>query len=234
MKQELSGKVAVISGASSGVGKSIAIGLAEEGAGVILLGRNSKALEEVALQCGFGATRHKIDLLNETDIVKLGDIVKSVDILVHSAGVFVEVGSASVSNFGLLHRVNVIAPIVLTQVFLPQLKAQHGHIVFINSTAALGAQVSQYAATKQVLKVLADSLREEVNSYGVRVLSIYLGRTATPMQAEIHRLEGKPYVPAQLIQPAQIAAVVVNALTLGPEAEITDMKIRPTVKPGAK
>jgi NADP-dependent 3-hydroxy acid dehydrogenase YdfG len=103
----------------------------------------------------------------------------------------------------------------------------------LTSTAGLvsSAGLSQYSATKHALKALADILREEVNPHGVRVLSVYLGRTATPMQAGIRQTEGKSYRPDQLIQPDQVAAVVVGALTIGPEAEIMDVRIRPTLKP---
>lgn len=73
---------------------------------------------------------------------------------------------------------------------------------------------------------------EEVNPDGVRVSSVYLGRTATPMQAEVHKWEGKPYAPERLIQPEQVAAVVIAALLLGPEAEITDLSIRPAIRLG--
>jgi NADP-dependent 3-hydroxy acid dehydrogenase YdfG len=79
---------------------------------------------------------------------------------------------------------------------------------------------------------LADSLREEVNAQGVRVLSVFLGRTATPMQAKVHQWEGKSYTPERLIQPEQVASVVLGALVLGPEAEITDIRICPTINPG--
>ena len=88
-----------------------------------------------------------------------------------------------------------------------------------------------YAATKYAFKALADSLREEVNAEGVRGLSVYLGRTASPMQAMIHAIEGKPYHPEYLLQPSDVAAVVLNALCLPCTAEMTDISIRPMRKP---
>lgn len=107
-----------------------------------------------------------------------------------------------------------------------------GQIVFINSSAGLNARadVGQYAATKHALKAIADSLREEVNADGVRVLSMFLGRTATPMQDAVHKMEGKEYHPECLIQPEDVAAVVVNALSLPRTAEVTDIHIRPMNK----
>jgi NADP-dependent 3-hydroxy acid dehydrogenase YdfG len=246
MSRELNGrlynKVAVVTGGSSGVGRSIALALAAEGANLALLGRNVDLLDEVAKQCrqsGSKVVCYRVDLLNETEIYEVKDRVTEdfdgLDILIHSAGVIAlsNVATASLSDFNLQHRCNVLAPFTLTQLLLPTLTRRRGHIVFVNSSVGLagGPGVSQYSATKHALKALADSLREEVNRYGVRVLSIYLGRTATPMQAKIHQWEGKSYMPEELIQPEQVASVVINALTLGPEAEITDVRIRPTSKP---
>jgi NADP-dependent 3-hydroxy acid dehydrogenase YdfG len=91
--------------------------------------------------------------------------------------------------------------------------------------------VGPYAATKHALKAFADSFREEVNAEGLRVLSVYLGRTASPMQARIHALEGKAYHPEYLLQPSDVAAVVLNALCLPRTAEVTDISLRPLRKP---
>jgi NADP-dependent 3-hydroxy acid dehydrogenase YdfG len=90
--------------------------------------------------------------------------------------------------------------------------------------------VSQYAAVKHGLKGLADALRAEVNSAGVRVISVYPGQTATAMQERRYAIEGRAYQPERLIQPADVAALVVNALGLARTAEVTDIQIRPTLK----
>jgi NADP-dependent 3-hydroxy acid dehydrogenase YdfG len=102
-------------------------------------------------------------------------------------------------------------------------------VVFINSSAgpAPRAGIAAYAASKAALKALAESLRAEVNPGGVRVLSVFPGRTATAMQEEVHRLEGKAYEPERLLQPADVAAAVVNALCLPRTAEVTDINVRP-------
>ena len=89
---------------------------------------------------------------------------------------------------------------------------------------------AQYDSTKHALKALADSLRGEINRHGVRVLSVYLGRTASEMQERIHRMEGKPYRPELLLQPNDVASIVVNVLSLPRTAEVTDISIRPMIK----
>ena len=239
----LSGKVAVVTGATSGVGRSIALALAAEGVALGLIGRRAEVLRAVARECsalGAKAILYKVDLLKDREVRSLKQQVirefGGVDILIHSAGVIMRanVASASLSDFDWQYQCNVRAPFALTQLFLSTLGKREGQIVFINSTAGLmaGAGISQYAATKHALKALADSLREEVNPLGIRVLSIYLGRTATPMQEKVHGWEGLDYNPDRLIQPGQVAENVVGALVLGREAEIMDIRIRPMLKPG--
>ena len=90
--------------------------------------------------------------------------------------------------------------------------------------------LAQYDLTKHALKAIADSLRGEVNPDGVRVLSVYLGRTASEMQERIHQAEGRPYRPELLLQPQDVASVIVNALSLPRTAEVTDIHIRPMLK----
>jgi NADP-dependent 3-hydroxy acid dehydrogenase YdfG len=247
MRQEpnkrLCKKVAVVTGASSGVGRSIALALAEEGAEVALLGRRMSLLRAVAKKCRQSGSRagcYKVDLRREMAVSKVTARITrefgGVDILIHSAGVIARsnVDAASLDDLDRHYQCNLRAPVALTRAFLLTLKRRKGQIVFINSTLGLvgTAGLTQYSATKHGLKAFADGLRDEVNPHGVRVLSVFLGRTATPMQAKVHQWEGKSYRPEQLIQPEQVASVVIGALTLGPEAEVTDVRIRPAIKPG--
>jgi short-subunit dehydrogenase len=241
MQIPLKGKAAIVTGATSGVGLSIALALACEGVGVALVGRRVGALREVTREClasGTKAVSYRVDLVKDKEVRQLKRrIIRDfggVDILVHSAGVFVrsDIATASLSDFDWQYRCNVRAPFALTQLFLPSLIERNGQIVFVNSTAGLvaSAGISQYSATKHALKALADSAREELNSSGVRVLSVYLGRTATPMQAKVCAEEGRSYHPERLIQPGQVAESVVAALALGREAEVTDIRMRPMLK----
>jgi NADP-dependent 3-hydroxy acid dehydrogenase YdfG len=157
-----------------------------------------------------------------------------VDILVHSAGIIVPgfLDHAPADDLDLQYHVNVRAPYVLTQALLPLMPAPGGQIVFLNSSVGLSSRgsVGQYAATKHALKAMADTLREELNQRGIKVMSIYLGRTATPMQAAVHAWESRPYHPALLLQPEDVAALVLHALSLPPTAEVTDIRIRPMRK----
>ena len=234
-----SNQVVVVTGASSGVGKAIATALAEAGASVALVGRNLKTLEAVASSAPERMKCYVADLLDDTALPELKKRILTdlgvVDGLVHSAGVFAmgRLETAPLEQFDLQYRCNVRAPYALTQIFLPTLIERQGQIVFINSTAGLsaGGGVSQYAATKHALKAVADSLRQEVNPQGVRVLSVYLGRTATPMQEAICKTEGKPYDAAYFIQPADVAQTLLHTLSLPRTAEIIDITLRPMKKP---
>jgi len=231
------GQTAVITGASSGIGRAIAQELGLHGARLCLLGRNREKLQNL------GAPGPPI--VYEVDLGRPGEIENfaadafrkcgRVDVLVHSAGV-VGLGAmenASVDELDSQMNINVRAPYLLTQALLPMLKSSRGQIVFINSTAGLsaGAGSGQYAASKHALKAVADSLREEVNAAGVRVLNVFVGRTATPMQAKVHAAEGRPYAPEKLIQPQDVASVVCHLLSLPRTVEVTAVHMRPAEPP---
>ena len=130
------------------------------------------------------------------------------------------------------YRTNVRGPYLLTQALLPLIRARRGQIVFVNSTVGLEARASvgQYASTQHALRALADALRAEVNADGVRVLSVYLGRTATARQERIFQLEKRPYSRELLMQPADVAEIILAALQLPRTAEVTDIRMRPLVK----
>ena len=125
---------------------------------------------------------------------------------------------------------NVRAPYALTQALLPALRTGSGDVVFVNSSAGAhppAASNGAYAATKHALRALADALRAEENENGVRVLSVYPGRTAGPLQERLHELEGRAYAPERLLQPEDVAAAAMAALALPRTAEATDLHITP-------
>jgi NADP-dependent 3-hydroxy acid dehydrogenase YdfG len=238
----LAGNVAVVTGASSGIGRAIALALAQHGATLCLVGRHRDTLTAVAAATPEPVSRsiHVFEAdLGEDETVRtlahaIGQQFQHVDILVHCGGVYGRgaLRDASIDQLDLLYRVNVRGPYLLTQLLLTSLTRRRGQIVFVNSTQGLnaGANVGQFAATQHALKAIADSLRQELNPDGVRVLSIYPGRTATPRTESVHKIENKTYQPELLLQPHDIAAVVLNALELPRTAEITNITIRPLQK----
>lgn len=178
---------------------------------------------------------HAADLTRDDDIDGLaGRLARQtgrVDVLVHAAGI-IEMGDverASLEAMDAQYRTNTRAPYALTRALLPLMRACRGQIVFVNSTSGIRAVrgQSQYAASKHALRAIADSLRDEVNADGIRVLTVLPGRTATPMQSALHDADRLPYCPERLLQPADVATMVVTALTLPATAEVTEIRMRP-------
>jgi NADP-dependent 3-hydroxy acid dehydrogenase YdfG len=237
----LTQQVALIAGATSDIGRAVALGLARAGAQLCLLGRDTRALDALATTAGELTNKvfaYPTDLtcdasVRET-IARLGCDVGAVDILVLSAGVFAMDTHelAPIADLDRQYRTNVRGPYLLIQGLLPLLRACRGQVVFVNSTVGLEARagVGQYAATQHALRAVADALRAEVNADGVRVLNVYLGRTATARQARIFQQEGRPYAPELLIQPDDVADMIVSTLRLPRTVEVTSIRMRPLVK----
>lgn len=233
------GKVALITGASGGIGEAVAIQLAREGAWLMLSGRSAEKLDLVAERArdlSPGVETFAADLAADDQVFTLAGRTLAafggVDILIHSIGLFVggSLADTPVEEVDRQYRINVHAPYLLTQVLLHSLLARQGQVVFVNSGAGYGptrAGWVGYAASKHALRAVADGLREEVNKRGVRVLTVFPGRTATAMQEEVHRFEGRPYDPERFLQPDDVAAMTLSALALPRTAEVTDVHVRP-------
>jgi NADP-dependent 3-hydroxy acid dehydrogenase YdfG len=237
---DLRHQVVILTGASGGIGQALAAALANQRATLALIGRNREALNSVTgkLSQQTAVRYYCADLSRdeelETTVDALAKDFHGIDILIHAAGVTTlgSVENSRKEDLDTNYRINVRVPYLLTRAVLPQLKSNHGQVVFINSTAGLQSrrQLTQYAASKHALKAVADGLREEVNPSGVRVLSLFLGRTATPMQAWTCNQEGREYRPQLLLQPEDVASVVVHSLLLPRTAEITEIRMRPLTK----
>lgn len=231
MFASLTGKVVIVSGGTSGIGRATAEALTQHGAIVASLGRSS-AEDDVPAPL---YQRHQVDLTCDDDISRFAaDVAHEygrVDVLIHSAAMLLmgPIREASIPQFDEMYRVNVRGALTLTQHLLDLLRYSRGHIVFLNSSLGLAGKkdFALYSSTKHALKGLADSLREEVNPDGLRVTTVYVGRTATPMQAQLHRWEGRPYEPETLLQPSDVASVLLSVLSMPSTAEITDVTIRP-------
>jgi NADP-dependent 3-hydroxy acid dehydrogenase YdfG len=239
--EPLKDQIAVITGASSGIGKAISIALASKGVKLCLLGRNLETLEsvaEVAREFNGLVRCYRVDLTVDQYLSEFVEHIREdfeyVDVLVHGAGVISlgRLDSAPVKDFDWQYLTNLRVPYLLTQALLPLLRQGQSQIVFINSSAGLKAtgNVGQYAATKHALKAIADSFRQEINPEGLRVLSLYLGRTATPMQEAVFKSEGRSYQPDLLMQPEDVATMVISALSLPRSAEVTEISMRPLIK----
>jgi NAD(P)-dependent dehydrogenase (short-subunit alcohol dehydrogenase family) len=229
---------AVVTGASGGIGEAIALELAREGARLLLSGRSAEKLDRVAERArdlSPDVETFAADLAGDEAVRALADRALAafggVDLLIHSIGLFLGGPFASpVEDLDRQYRINVHAPYLLTQALLPSLLSRQGQVVFVNSSSGFHparAGWVAYSASKHALRAVADGLRDEVNAKGVRVLTVFPGRTATPMQEEVHRYEGRPYAPERFLQPEDVATAVLNALALPRTAELTDLHLRP-------
>lgn len=235
----LRNKIAVVTGASSGIGNSIAYALANNEVDLCLLGRDKSKLEKVGSQLKKihpNVQTYICDFTSAENIHNAAESINSsfrdIDILVHSAGniILKRLEEITEAEFELQFSVNTRAPFLLTKLLLPAIKRRKGQIVFLNSSIAqqkARADLSIYAGSKYALRAIADSLREEVNASEVRVLSVYPGRTATAMQEDIFKSENREYPKNQLLQPEDIAQSIIDALVLPRTAEVTDISIRP-------
>ncbi|MEU1018056.1 SDR family oxidoreductase [Streptomyces sp. NPDC005900] len=223
----------VITGAGSGIGAAVARRLHARGDELVLHARDAGRAKELAAQ--FPGASTLVGDLADPDRLSWAfghqSLPSRVDSLLHIAGV-VDLGPVGDLTPKAWHHqlnVNLVAPAELTRHFLPQLRACQGHVVFVNSGAGLNAHAewSAYAASKHGLKALADSLRQEEHGNGVRVTSVYPGRTASAMQVKVHQQEGKEYDASRWIDPESIATTIVMALDLPRDAEVNDLTVRP-------
>ncbi len=225
--------VHLVTGAGSGIGAVVARRLLDRGDEVVLLARDAGRAREIA-----GAFPGSSTLVG--DLAQPGrlswalskqSLPERIDSLVHVAGV-VDLGAVADLPASLWEQqlaVNLVGPAELTRLVLPVLRVSRGRVIFVNSGAGLHAHAgwSAYAASKHGLKALADSLRAEEAEHGVRVTSIYPGRTATPMQERVHQQEGRDYAPERFITAESVATTILTALDLPDDAALTDLTIRP-------
>lgn len=223
----------LITGAGSGIGATVARRLLERGDQLWLLARDAGRGKELREE--FPGARTVVGDLAEPERLSWAlshqELPGRLDSLQHIAGVvdLGAVGELTPKVWNATLAANLVAPAELTRLLLPQLRSARGHVVFVNSGAGLraGAEWGAYAASKHGLKALADALRAEEGAGGLRVTSVYPGRTATPMQAKVHQQEGKEYDPDRWITPESVATALLTALDLPRGAEVTDLTVRP-------
>lgn len=219
----------LITGAGSGIGAALAEVLHARGDDLVLVARSEQRAKEVTAQYA-GAGTLVADLSDPASLGTL-ELPDALDSVVHAAGV-VDLGPVAdltVAQWREHLDVNLLAPAELTRLALPALRNARGTVVFVNSGAGLNANAewSAYAASKHGLRALADALRAEELGSGVRVTSVYPGRTATPMQAKVHEQEGEEYDESDWIAPRTVADMIRHVVDLPRDATIPDVTVRP-------
>jgi NAD(P)-dependent dehydrogenase (short-subunit alcohol dehydrogenase family) len=229
----VTGRRVWVTGASSGIGAATAERLADRGWRVLAGGRDAGRLDALAAPRQGRLVPLVGDLTDEGDVAGMVAVATAEPLhgIVHAAGVIAlgPVADAAVEDFAWQWRVNLLAPYRLTQLLLPALRAERGHVVFVNSGAGRRANAgwAAYAATKFGLRALADALRAEETGHGVRVTSIYPGRTDTPMQRTVFEAEGRGYDASGLVPATVVADAVCMALETPPPGLLSDLEVRP-------
>jgi NAD(P)-dependent dehydrogenase (short-subunit alcohol dehydrogenase family) len=238
--QPLAGKVAIVTGASRGIGKAISILLAQSGSRVVLAARSEPQLksvsEEISSQNG-EALVIPTDLTVDEEMERLvQQTLKewgSVDVLINNAGFgkVAPVVKAKVSDWDETFRVNLRAPMFLSKLVLPTMMERgEGSIINISSVSGKSGQAngSAYSASKFGLIGFTQSLYEEVREYGIRVATICPGFVDTPMIPQMRRLDR-----SKMIRPEDIARTVLFILTSPPTVCPVEITVRPQRTPYA-
>lgn len=231
--KRLEGQVAIVTGGGRGIGKAIALALAQEGAKIAIAARTKSELEAVANQihsAGGTAIAIKVDLTNDDHVRSLVDATLKqfgrIDILVNNAGtgVFKRFLEMEAAEFDEMWRLNMRAPFVVTKLVLPQMIRQKGGaIVNIASLAGKNSFVNGtgYAATKWALRGWASSLMLEVREHNIRVITIFPGSVDTTFSSMGKR-------GPTITQPEDVAAAVVFAVTAPQRSMFSEIDVRPT------
>ncbi|MEB8102701.1 SDR family oxidoreductase [Staphylococcus xylosus] len=231
---ELKNKVAIVTGASSGIGASIAETLSQHGVKVVLTGRNETRLSDVAKQLRENSQSeidtHIVDVTQKDEVAKLVKETENkfgrVDILVNSAGLMLSSAITDgdveawenmidVNVKGTLYGINAVLPIFLNQTT--------GHIINIASISGFEVtkQSTLYSASKAALHTITQGLEKELAKTGVRVTSISPGMVDTPLSGNTDWGSRKK------LDPQDIAEAVVYALQQPSHVNINEVTVRP-------
>jgi NADP-dependent 3-hydroxy acid dehydrogenase YdfG len=242
--------VAVITGASSGIGEATALALAKEGYAVALAARREDRINELAEQIstdGGKALAVPTDISDEESARRLIEVAKgelgSVDVLVNNAGVMLlgPILGADIEHWQRMVNVNVLGLMYCTHAALPVMQEQgSGHVVNVSSVAGRVARMGSgvYNATKWGVGAFSESLRQEALNYGVRVTIIEPGYVDTELQAHnehpmvLERMEKDKKQIGKVLEAADIANAIVYAVQQPEHVSINEVLVRPTKQQG--
>jgi 3-oxoacyl-[acyl-carrier protein] reductase len=232
----LTGNTALVTGASRGIGRAIALRLAQLGARLLLVARDRAALTTVQqeiVQAGAAAEILPCDLTSASEIATLAsriDTAGDCDILINAAGIG-RIGAPlhqmPVEDYDAVLSTNLRAPFLLMRAVIPGMIARSaGYIVNISSLAGQGplANGAAYAASKWALNGLTYSAAEELRAHNIRVSVVAPGSVNT----EFGR-GGKDR--SKMLQADDVASVVAMLVTQPPQSFISEVRMRPTQKP---
>jgi NADP-dependent 3-hydroxy acid dehydrogenase YdfG len=244
MSEPLDGEVALVTGASSGIGRATAKTLADAGAAVAVSARRTERLEELAADiedAGGTALPVTTDVTEIEEVREMIETTKEelggLDILVNNAGVMLlaPVVRADVADLQQMLDVNLMGLMAATREVLPaMLEQDHGHIVNISSVAGRRANEASagYSATKFGVNAFSESLRKETSDSGVKVTVVEPGAVDTELglhipDEQVQERMAEMAADLTFLQPDDIADAIRYAVTRPERVAINELLIRP-------
>jgi NADP-dependent 3-hydroxy acid dehydrogenase YdfG len=234
-------RVAVITGASSGIGEATARALVADGLKVALLARRADRIDALAGELGDGAIAIAADVTDRDSLVAAAERVQAelggANVLVNNAGVMLlgPFSSEQRDDYRQMVEVNLLGAITATEVFLPQLRERGGDLVNISSVAGRTARIGNaaYAATKWGINGWSEGLRQELQP-DVRVIVVEPGAVATELTDHIThdatKTATKDYVRDLAITSEDIAEVIAFAVSRPKRMTLNEILVRPTAQ----
>jgi NADP-dependent 3-hydroxy acid dehydrogenase YdfG len=247
MSTSLAGKVALVTGASSGIGEATALALAAAQARVVVAGRRAERLTALVARieaAGGEAFAVPTDVAVEEQarsmVLRAHERWGKLDLLVNNAGLMLQamIDGADTEEWRRMIGVNLLGLMYATHAALPLMKAQgQGHIVNLSSVAGRIAnpRVAVYAATKFGVCAFSDALRKEVRKDGIRVTVIEPGIVATELPSHISDVAAKEALAARIatltpLEADDVAAAILYAVTQPARVNVNEILVRPTLQ----
>jgi 3-hydroxy acid dehydrogenase / malonic semialdehyde reductase len=227
-------RTALVTGASSGIGRAIAQRLVADGLQVFALGRDARALDALASECN--VTPIALDLQDTTPLRDLFARTE-IDVVVNNAGLLPALAKFSESDVADIDRmidINLRAPLRLAHMALAgMVERRRGHLFFVGSSAGRfpHPNTAVYGATKAAISLFCDALRCDLLGTKVRVTEIAPGRVQTSLYRTALGADGaneKLYDAYRSIQPDDIAELIATALSLPGAVDVSRMEVFPT------
>ncbi len=239
----LAGKVAVVTGASSGIGEATARLLAKEGCNVVLAARREDRLTALAAELGEGALVAPTDVSDPAAcaalVARTLERFGSLDILINNAGLglYGSIAEGDPEDWREMFDVNVLGVLYTTRAAVRQMLRQGaGDVLFVSSLAGRRvprADGTVYAATKHAVNAIAEGLRMDVHAKGIRVLNVEPGLVRTEFPESSHPSAREYYAEKEYtpLEAEDVARAVVYALVQPPRVSVNEILVRPTEQP---